>query len=155
MQPIYLQGLIYDSLIVYVISIYYIGVPIGVDPSPFIANSSPNILPRNSLYGVYRSQLIRYFRICSTYTSFNIRTIDLIKSFIDLGYKAGLLKTSYSRILYTRYRFGGNLRSVLMILIAFLIRFRNSVQGVWLYCNLCFILGVRITCEIGISVLTV
>ena len=35
---------------------------------------------------------------------FNSRTIGSTKSFIDLGYKAGLLKTSYSRM-YVRFRF--------------------------------------------------
>ena len=50
---------------------------------------------RNTAYGVFVSQLIRYFRICNTFIQFQTRVVKIYQSFTELGYCKSLLKTKF------------------------------------------------------------
>ena len=71
------------------------------DDFPFdIVQYIPTIsnIPINTSYGVFGSQLIRYFRICSLLDDFKSRVSILIKSFIRLGYCKKLLRYRFLQI---------------------------------------------------------
>ena len=63
------------------------------------APASSNV-PRNILYGVFGTQVIRYFRICSNFDHYENRISKLIQIFLDLGYNKQLLKNVYYRSYY-------------------------------------------------------
>ena len=58
----------------------------------------------STVYGVFSSQLIRYFRICNNFTSFQTRVMGLVNSFISLGYCKRLIRAKFLQI-YKRYLF--------------------------------------------------
>ena len=60
---------------------------------PYISN-----VPRSILYGIFSTQVIRYFRVCSTPQHFVNRISGLIKIFIQLGYEKRLLKNVYCKV---------------------------------------------------------
>lgn len=60
---------------------------------PIVSN-----MPVNTAYGVFGSQLIRYFRICNLFVHFETRVSRLVQSFVELGYCKKLLKCRYLHI---------------------------------------------------------
>ena len=50
----------------------------------FLPNDSN--VPRDNILGVFQSQIIRYFRICSEYESFKERVRNIIIKFVELGF---------------------------------------------------------------------
>ena len=52
-------------------------------------------VPRNSVIGVFQSQIVRYFRICSDLDGFTERLLNIIKKFVELGFKKKLLKSIF------------------------------------------------------------
>ena len=65
------------------------------------ANSN---VARSTLLGVFSSQLVRFFRICNNFTSFQYRVTCLVDSFINLGFCKTLMKSNFLQI-YNRYLF--------------------------------------------------
>ena len=49
----------------------------------------------NCAYGIFKSQLTRYFRICSGADSFSDRTLKLVNNLICKGYDKGKLKNIF------------------------------------------------------------
>ena len=58
-------------------------------------------VPRSSVLGVFQSQIIRYFRICSDLDSFVDRLRNIILKFIQLGFEKRLLKSRFKCICST------------------------------------------------------
>ena len=54
--------------------------------------------PRNVAYGVFTSQVIRYFRICNDMDNFIARVKIIYTEFIKLGYHASKLQSLYTQI---------------------------------------------------------
>ena len=53
----------------------------------------------SNILGVFQSQIIRYFRICSEYESSKERVCNTIIKFIELGFAKGLLRSKFSYLL--------------------------------------------------------
>ena len=53
-------------------------------------------------YGIFTSQIIRYFRICNHLDSFLYRVKLMFKTLVDLGYKESVLTTKFNSIV-TKY----------------------------------------------------
>ncbi len=68
----------------------------------FVPTSSN--VPRNILYGVFSTQVIRYFRVCSSLETYRNRISNLIQIFLHLGYDQRLLRNLYYKIC-KRHRF--------------------------------------------------
>ena len=77
------------------------------DDFPFsIVQFNPNNsnMSYSTSYGVFGSQIIRYFRICNGFESFMEYVCKLVTIFIGLGYNRAILKTKFSRM-YERHKF--------------------------------------------------
>ena len=55
-------------------------------------------VPRSTVLGVFLSQIIRYFRICSDIGDFADRLTNIVDKFVDLGLKKELLKSRFKSI---------------------------------------------------------
>ena len=55
-------------------------------------------ISRNSSYGVFASQVIRYFRICNSFVKFEERFKKLLDVLIELNYSRDILKSKFIRI---------------------------------------------------------
>ena len=71
------------------------------DDFPFdivqFSDRSSNV-PRSTILGVYQSQVIRYFRICSEFDSFKGRLTGIYQKFVKLGFSKEMLKTKFFAI---------------------------------------------------------
>ena len=59
----------------------------------------------STLYGVFSSQLIRYFRVCNNFYGFRTRVMGLVNLFVSLGYNKRLIKSRFLQV-YRKYLFG-------------------------------------------------
>ena len=59
----------------------------------------------STLYGVFSSQFIRYFRICNNFYGFRTRVMGLVNLFVSLGYNKRLIKSRFLQV-YRKYLFG-------------------------------------------------
>ena len=55
-------------------------------------------VPRSTVLGVFLSQIIRYFRICSDIDGFAERLTNIVDKFVNLGFKKELLKSRFKSI---------------------------------------------------------
>ena len=55
-------------------------------------------VPRSTVLGVFLSQIIRYFRICSDIDGFGDRLTNIVDKFVNLGFKKELLKSRFNSI---------------------------------------------------------
>ena len=62
----------------------------------FISNCSN--MPSSISFGVFGSQLIRYFRIINSFEHFKDRVSKLCEAFINLGYNKKLMKSKFLHI---------------------------------------------------------
>ena len=61
-------------------------------------SSKDSNIPRSAVLGVFLSQVIRYFRICSNIDGFIDRLSNIVGKFLDLGFSKGLLKSRFISI---------------------------------------------------------
>ena len=52
-------------------------------------------VPRCILYGIFGTQVIRYFRINNLFENFKLRVLNLVEHCIELGYNFKLLNNMY------------------------------------------------------------
>ena len=55
-------------------------------------------VPRCILYGIFGTQVIRYFRINNLFENFKLRVLNLVEHCIELGYNFKLLNNMYLKV---------------------------------------------------------
>ena len=55
-------------------------------------------LSRKSVLGVFQSQIVRYFRICSDLDGFTERLTNIVDTFVTLGFDSKLLKSRFGTL---------------------------------------------------------